>query len=211
MAAPESKPDRRTAAQRRAAQDPNVQLMLRFQQGDRAAFDELIERNLNTVHALVYRFLREPSQIEDITQEVFLRIFRNAHRYKPTAKFSTWMYRIVANLCFNVMRSRKTRRTYAVDFQGGDDDETNWQLPDESAPTPGADLEQTELAGRIGRAISDLPENQRIAIVLYKYEGQNYEEIADVLDLSTMAVKSLLSRARSNLREKLADLDPEKH
>lgn len=208
---PPAQSDRRTAAERRAAEDPDVQLMLRFQQGDREAFDELIQRNLNTVHALVYRFLREPSQIEDITQDVFLRIFRNAHRYKPTAKFSTWMYRIVANLCFNVMRSRKTRRTYAVDFQGGDDDETNWQLPDASAPAPDTDLQQSELARRIDRAIADLPENQRIAIVLNKYEDQNYEEIAAVLDLTTMAVKSLLSRARSNLRERLADLDPEKN
>jgi RNA polymerase sigma-70 factor (ECF subfamily) len=121
------------------------------------------------------------------------------------------MYRIVANLCFNVMRSRKTRRTYAVAFQGDDEDDANWQLPDASAPAPDTDLQQSELARRIDTAIADLPENQRIAIVLNKYEDQNYEEIAEVLDLTTMAVKSLLSRARSNLREKLADLDPEKN
>jgi RNA polymerase sigma-70 factor, ECF subfamily len=186
------------------AEDPDVELMLRYQQGEKEAFDELVRRNVGNVHALVYRFLREPSQVDDITQEVFLRIHRNAHRYEPTAKFSTWLYRIVANLCFNVMRSRKKGVPVSLDSPGGHDDEDYRRtVPDEAQPAPEEGLAEDELSRQIARAMDALPENQRIAIILNKYENKSYQEIADVLETSTMAVKSLLSRARSTLREKL--------
>ncbi len=175
--------------------------MLQFQAGDRQAFEQLVQQNVSTVHALVYRFLREPSQVEDITQEVFLRIFRSAPKYQPTAKFSTWLYRIVANLCFNVMRSRKKKRAVSLDSFG---DEDNRQLlPDPKIPAPSQRLAKEELRDKVAAAIAELPKNQQAAIILNKYEGKNYEEIADVLDTTTMAVKSLLSRARQNLQGRL--------
>jgi RNA polymerase sigma-70 factor (ECF subfamily) len=176
--------------------------MLQFQAGDTEAFDQLVQRNVNNVHALVYRFLGESSMVEDITQEAFLRIYRNVANYKPTAKFSTWLYRIVANLCFNVIRSRKKSRPVSLDSAGWDEDARR-DVPDPQAPPPDHRMKNGELRDRIASAVGGLPENQRIAIVLHKYEDKSYQEIADVLETTTMAVKSLLSRARVNLRDRL--------
>ncbi len=182
--------------------DEDARLMLRFRDGEQEAFEELVRRNLHHVHALIYRFLREPSMVDDVTQEVFLRIYRNAARYEPKAKFSTWLYRIVANLCFNVMRSRRRRPTVSLD-QSGPGESARQEIPDTSQPAPDASLHREELQNQLTRAIGELPEKQRIAILLNKYENKNYEEIAAVLGVTTMAVKSLLSRARENLRHRL--------
>ncbi len=187
-----------------AREDEDVKLMLRFKEGETAAFEELVRRNTHKVHALVYRFLGDPSQVEDLTQEAFLRVFRTAPRYQPTAKFSTWLYRIVANLCFNVLRSRKKRRAIQLDAMGSEEGESySRDVPDERLEPPGSGLDADELKDQIAEAIEELPENQKIAIILNKYEHKSYEEIAGILNLSTMAVKSLLSRARGNLRTML--------
>ncbi|RPI58040.1 MAG: sigma-70 family RNA polymerase sigma factor [Planctomycetaceae bacterium] len=186
-----------------AAQDPDVQLMLRFQAGDEKAFDELVERNTGKIHALVFRFLGDPSHVEDVAQEVFLRVYRTAARYTPTAKFSTWLYRIAANLSFNVLRSRGKSHMVSLDAGGDDDDGYHRDVPDDSHPSPSENLSRQELRQKIADAVNQLPENQQIAIVLNKYENKSYEEIAAVLGCTSMAVKSLLSRARSNLSESL--------
>lgn len=175
--------------------------MLAFQAGDASAFDRLVERNLKTVHALVYRFLREPSMIDDITQDVFMRVYRYAPRYKPSAKFTTWLYRITANLCFNVMRSRKKRRAASLDAMG--DADTRRDPPDPNQPAPSADLHAAERTQLVRAAVDKLPETQRLAIVLNKFEDKSYEDIAEIMETTTMAVKSLLSRARANLRDEL--------
>jgi RNA polymerase sigma-70 factor (ECF subfamily) len=176
--------------------------MLKFKEGDESAFEELVERNIGKVHGLVYRFLGEASAIEDITQDVFLRVYRNAGRYEPTAKFSTWLYRIVANLCFNVIRSRKKKRRISLETIG--DDEKRMDLPDNRQAPPEKQLDSSVLARKVNDALESLPENQRLAIILNKYEDKNYKEIAGILDISTLAVKSLLSRARQNLRQMLS-------
>jgi len=178
--------------------------MLRFQGGDRAAFEELVRRNTPKVHALIYRFLGEPDLVDDLTQEVFLRVYRTADRYLPRAKFSTWLYRITANLCFNVLRQRKRMNPVPLDAgEGGDDDAHRREVATDSGPAPHAGLDREELRRRLTAAIAALPDNQRIAILLNKYEDKSYEEIAAVLQCTTMAVKSLLSRARANLRHAL--------
>lgn len=182
-------------------QDEDVQLMLRFCNGDRKAFDKLVERNTPNVCGLVYRFLGDQSQVDDITQEAFLRVLRNAHRYKPEAKFSTWLYRIVANLCFNVIRARKTARQTSLNSMGSEGGALD--LPDERQPGPDEGLVGGERSKRVAAAVAKLPENQRLAIILNKYEDKNYAEIAEILDTTTTAVKSLLSRARTTLREQL--------
>ncbi|MBS3734022.1 MAG: sigma-70 family RNA polymerase sigma factor [Phycisphaerae bacterium] len=181
-----------------------MQLMLRVQQGDDAAFDELVRRNVNKVYALVYHFLGNDDLADDLSQEVFLRIYRTAGRYKPTAKFSTWLYRIVANLSFNVMRSRKRRRVWQFGQAGTqDEDDPSETLPDVRAGDPSEALDDDELHDQVATAIAKLPHNQRVALVLHQYEHKSYEEIADVMDCSLMAVKSLLSRARQHLRQSL--------
>jgi len=179
--------------------------MLRFQRGDEAAFDELVRRNTGKIHALIFRFLGDRDQLEDLTQEVFLRVYRTAGRYEPTAKFSTWLYRIVANLAFNVLRSR--RKAYIRSLESAETDEGDGyhhEIADSRARSPAERLDSAELGEHIARSIAQLPDNQRIAIVLNRYENKSYEEIAEVLDCSTMAVKSLLSRARANLRAALS-------
>ena len=178
--------------------------MLRFQKGETAAFDQLVERNTGKVHALVYRFLGDPGVVEDLTQEVFLRVFRTAARYQPTAKFSTWLYRITANLAFNVLRERRKARTIQLDPGGPDEPSAFYRnIPDQRANPPHQTLDAAELREKVADAINNLPGNQKIAIILNKYENKNYEDIAAILDCSTMAVKSLLSRARGNLRQSL--------
>ncbi len=185
-----------------SALDEDAQLMLRFRDGEESAFEQLVTRNVHNVHALVYRFLRDPAIVDDVTQDVFLRIYRNAERYEATAKFSTWLYRIVANLCFNVMRSRKKGKPISLDTVINDEN-VHRDVPDTDQPTPSAGLDAAELKREIEIAIGELPENQRVAIVLNKYENKNYEEIAIVLQTTPQAVKSLLSRARVNLRDRL--------
>lgn len=188
-----------------ATQDEDVQLMLRFQKGDQAAFDQLVERNAPKIHSLVFRFLGDPTQVEDLTQEVFLRVFRTAPRYTPTAKFTTWLYRIAANLSFNVLRSRGKNHPVQLDVGSGEEgDGYHRDVQDTNVDDPNESLSDKELRHKVAEAIDQLPENQRIAIVLNKYEHKSYEEIAVVLKCSTMAVKSLLSRARANLHASLS-------
>lgn len=184
--------------------------MLRFRDGDEKAFDELVANNIRKVHALVYRFLGSPTEVEDITQEVFLRLYRTATRYVPTAKFSTYLYRIVANLCFNALRSKRKTHFRQIHGAEGDDEAFYGNVPDDSGPPPDESLKADELQVKVSEAINKLPENQKLAIILNKYEDKSYDEIAEILECSTMAVKSLLSRARENLRQSLENyLRPE--
>ncbi|MBT3278615.1 MAG: sigma-70 family RNA polymerase sigma factor [Phycisphaerales bacterium] len=182
--------------------DPNVQLMLRIRNGDDEAFTELVQINTPAVHAMVYRFLRNSQLVEDITQEVFLRIYRNAKRYEPKAKFTTWLYRIVANLCFNTTRKKKLA-TVSIDSFGKGEDAGSFDPEMPADLSPDKALKTRELQQDIETAIGQLPKNQQTAILLNKYENLSYDQIGDILELSTMAVKSLLSRARKNLRYSL--------
>ena len=185
-------------------EDPDTALMMRFKGGDSRAFEELVRRNTAIVHALVYRFLSDPDQVDDVTQEVFLRVYRAAKNYQPSAKFSTWLYRIVANLSFNVMRSRRhVPLTQLQIFAHEEDDAPRDDIPDCHEPTPAQYLGALELNEKVAQAVEGLPDTQRFAIVLNKYEHKSLEEIANILDCSAMAVKSLLNRARANLRRSL--------
>ena len=179
--------------------------MLRFQKGRQEAFDELVRRNTPKIQAMIFRFLGDGGHIEDLTQEVFLRIYRTAKRYTPTAKFSTWLYRIAANLSFNVLRTRSKIHPVQLDTSSPNDDGEGYSrdVPDEKSPAPVENLSREELRSKVIEAINSLPETQKMAIILNRYEHKNYEEIAQSLDCSTMAVKSLLSRARTNLQSAL--------
>ncbi|HOF17469.1 MAG TPA: sigma-70 family RNA polymerase sigma factor [Phycisphaerae bacterium] len=178
--------------------------MLRLRDGDDGAFAELVQRNTPKVHGLVFRFLGDPQAVDDLTQEVFLRIYRTAGRYQPAAKFSTWMYRIVANLAFNVLRTRRKGHAVPLEVSDTRDGETFFaDVRDDKTHAPHQRLADDELQAQVARAVAELPENQKIAIVLNKYEDKSYEDIAEVLDCTVMAVKSLLSRARENLRVSL--------
>jgi len=188
---------------RGAAADYDVGLMLRFQKGDELAFQELVERNHSRVIGLIYRFTSDASGAEDLAQEVFLRIYRARQTYKPTAKFSTWMFRITANVSLNALRSRANRKDDVSIEQITDFDDGPRAMRDPDSEMPDRNLHRRELHDKVREAIAELPEKQQVAVVLNKYEGMSYAEIADTIGCSTMAVKSLLARARDNLKERL--------
>lgn len=186
------------------AQD--IDWMQRVKEGDRDAFGELVEAHQGRVIGTVVRMLGpETMDAEDIAQQVFLRVWKSAARYEPTAKFTTWLFTITRNLVFNESRRRKNRPTTSLDapVSGADEDAGPRQFADESTPSPETALLEREMREAIDAAIGELPEQQRMAVVLRRYEEMPYEEIARVLDLTVPAVKSLLFRARSFLRERL--------
>ena len=183
--------------------DYDAQLMLAFQRGDELAFQELIERNHSRVIGLAYRFVGSRAEAEDLAQEVFLRIYRARHTYRPTAKFSTWMFRIAANVSLNALRDRARRRDDVSIGQLSGEDRGPFTVPDPEAPAPDHRMGRSELEQKVREAISELPEKEQIAVVLNKYEGMNHTDIARTIGCTTMAVKSLLARARDNLKDRL--------
>jgi RNA polymerase sigma-70 factor (ECF subfamily) len=179
----------------------DVRLMQKAGGGDTAAFEQLVERHQRLVVGTVGRMLGGHSDAEDIAQQVFLRVWQNANRYVPQAKFTTWLLKITRNLVFNELRRRS--RHPAVPLQTETEEEER-PIKDEHAIAPDSALLDDELQAAIDAAIARLPETQRMAVILRRYEELSYEEIAEALDQSVSAVKSLLFRARTELRESLA-------
>jgi RNA polymerase sigma-70 factor (ECF subfamily) len=180
----------------------DVRLMLLVASGDTAAFEALIERHQALVAGTVARMLGSNSDVEDIAQQVFIRVWKSASRYVARAKFTTWLLKITRNLVFNEMRRAKRHPQVPVQI---DPEAEELPLKDEMTSTPDATLLQAELQSKIDSAIAQLPDSQRMALVLRRYQELSYEEIAEVLELSVPAVKSLLFRARTELRERLQD------
>jgi RNA polymerase sigma-70 factor (ECF subfamily) len=178
----------------------DVRLMQLVAGGDTTAFEQLIERHQTLVAGTVARMLGSNSDVEDIAQQVFIRVWKSAGRYVARAKFTTWLLKITRNLVFNEMRRAKRHPHLPVQMESEADE---IPLKDEATASPDATLLQAELQEAIEKAIALLPETQRMALILRRYEELSYEEIADVLDLSVPAVKSLLFRARTELRERL--------
>jgi RNA polymerase sigma factor (sigma-70 family) len=168
--------------------------------GDTAAFEELIERHQSLVIGTVARMLGSNSDVEDIAQQVFIRVWKSAGRYVARAKFTTWLLKITRNLVFNELRRTKRHAQVSIQIEGGAEE---IPLRDEAARAPDVSLLETELQQAIEQAIMQLPESQRMALILRRYQEMSYEQIAEILDLSVPAVKSVLFRARTELRERL--------
>src|SRR5712664_4632777 len=179
----------------------DVRLMQLVSGGDTGAFEELIEKHQSLVAGTVARMLGSNSDVEDITQQVFIRVWKSARRYVPRAKFTTWLLKITRNLVFNEMRRIKRRPHVPLQSEPGAEDPP---LKDEANLAPDASLLELELQRTIEDAILQLPETQRMALVLRRYEQLSYDQIAEVLDLSVPAVKSVLFRARTELRSRLS-------
>ena len=169
-------------------------------EGNTSAFEKLIERHQALVAGTVARMLGSNSDVEDIAQQVFIRVWKSARRYIPRAKFTTWLLKITRNLVFNELRRSKRHAHISLQSEPGAEEVL---LKDEKNPAPDASLLETELQRAIEEAIIQLPESQRMALVLRRYEQLSYEQIAEVLDLSVPAVKSVLFRARTELRTQL--------
>lgn len=178
----------------------DVRLMTLVARGDETAFEQLIERHQTLVIGTVARMLGSNSDVEDIAQQVFVRVWKSASRYVPRAKFTTWLLKITRNLVFNEMRRSKRRAHVSIST---DPQAEELPLKDETVQAPDVSLLQRELQGAIEKAILELPDTQRMALILRRYEGRSYDEIAEILDLSVPAVKSVLFRARTELRGRL--------
>jgi len=189
--------------------DADTALMLRFQAGESACFEELVGRFQGPLLGFVYRLVRDHAASEEILQEAFLRVYLHRDRYQPQARFSTWLYRIANHLALNYLRDHRRERLH---------DSLDEPLEEDAAPRELADrrpsVEQVLVAAsveqhrgaRIRAAIAALPARQRSAVVMHKYQGLDYDEIAGALQLSSSATKSLLFRAYESLRRALKDL-----
>lgn len=187
-----------------AANQRNIELMLRVKKGGadaEVAFAELIQLHQNTVVGTVAKMLGNASEAEDIAQQVFVRLWKSAPRYEVKAKFTTFLYTIVRNLVFNESRRKQRRKEHSIEEQ---EENTFTQIPDQKTASPDNDVLASELQAQVTKAIESLPEKQRMAVILRRYENMPYEQIADVLELSVSAVKSQLFRARTSLRELLS-------
>lgn len=188
-------------------EDPGVQWMLAWRAGDERAFDRIVETYSPQVYALLTRFLGPRPNREDLVQDAFLRVIRARDRYEPTARFTTWLFRIVYNLAVNETQRGVQREPLALEGLGGsraEGDGESFDVGDAVAVSPSADLERDDMVRAVRAAIALLPENQRMALILAKYEERPYAEIAEVLGSTEKAVKSLIHRAREALRVSLA-------
>lgn len=167
--------------------------------GDAKAFELLVARHQNTVYNLALRFLHDPDEAEDITQDTFIRIYKAAATYTPDAKFTTWLYTIVRNLCFNVLRTRRQA------VMGSVEDEALPELPAKNDDQVER-ISREQVSERVMHAVKKLPENMRLAVILSKYHGLSYEEIAAIMNCSVNAVKLRVHRAKAILAEELSDL-----
>ena len=179
----------------------DITLMLRVRDGDLEAFETLVTRHQHSVVGTAAKMLGGAADAEDIGQQVFVRVWKHAARYQPSAKFTTWLMTITRNLVFNELRRR--RRSQQVSMDADEGDTIRHQFVDEQAAPPSEEILDSELQEAIDAAIASLPETQRLAIVLRRYESMPYEEIAEVLKTSVPAVKSILFRARAELKARL--------
>ncbi|MBI3412095.1 MAG: sigma-70 family RNA polymerase sigma factor [Planctomycetes bacterium] len=176
--------------------------MLRVRDDDNVAFAELVELYNHRLITVMHHLVGNAEEAEDLAQEAFLRVYRSRKRYHPRAKFSTWLFTIANNLALNTLRSRKRKPSVPLNLRdsGPLGPRPAEQLVQDRGKQPMQKMQQQELAALVREALETLNERQRVAVVLNKFEDMNYAEIAEVMDLSTKAVKSLLSRARDNLR-----------
>lgn len=192
--------------------DADQVLMRRLQAGDDSAFEELVHKFTGLVLSLARRYLGSRySGVEDVAQKVFIRVYKARMAYEPRAKVKTWLYAIAVNACLNEirhLRAEKNRRVsgFTAVFGDGDGAGANPALEDPKSFAPTGGLEGDEVAIRVRAAVDLLPEQQRLALVLSKFHHCSYEEVAQAMSTTVPAVKSLLTRARENLRRRLRAL-----
>lgn len=183
------------------------ELMIRCRNGDMSAFELLVSRYQNAILNFIYRSIGDYHQAEDLSQETFLRVFKSASRYEPRAQFKNWLYRIAVNLCKNEHRDRQRHGLSSLeDFMTDEDGKINCTALKDFSQMPDVLYEKKEQQILIRQAVDSLPENQRLAIIMVTYQNLRYDEIADTLGCSVSAVKSLIHRARQNLKKLLLEM-----
>ncbi len=181
-------------------------VMLELRSGNMAAFDVLLQKYRKPIIHFMFRMVRNQAVAEELAQEVFLRVYRSRETYRAEARFSTWLYRIATNLGVNHARDTRHERTASTIYLDQTDEETG-SAPDVADLTPGAEtrMVQDERMAAIRDFVLALPDRQRTAVLMHKYEGMDYKQIGEVLKLSESATKSLLFRAYQTLRDRLKD------
>jgi len=184
----------------------DADLMLRVRDGDDSAFNYLVEKYRRPMMGFMYRVARNASVAEELAQEVFLRVYRARQTYNAEAKFSTWLYRIASNLSVNYIRDTKHERPEMSISLDEPDEEmgTTLDLPDHRLNVE-QDILRRERLQAIREHVQALPERQRLAVIMHKYQGMEYRQIAEVLKISESATKSLLFRAYETLRDRLKE------
>ncbi len=185
------------------ARDPDVGLMVRVRGDDRSAFAELVDKYQHRLLAVLHPIVGRREEAEDLAQEVFLRVYRTRHKYTPTARFATWLFTIANNLALNALRDRKRKPAVRLDADPSASGSQPGFQPTAGTAPPAAGLDHKELAETVQRALDTLNDRQRLAVVLNKFEDMGYADIAAVMGLTVPAVKSLLCRAREQLRAAL--------
>lgn len=184
--------------------EADAALMLRVKQGDHSAFAELVDKYKQPVMNLAYRMLRDPTEAEDLAQNVFLQVHKSAARYEVSAKFSTWLFTIARNLSLNEIRRRSRHPAEPLEAPHPEqEDQPLRQFEDRKLASPPEALLHGELEQKIEQALAGLPEAQRTAILLCRQDELSYEDIAGVLGCSVSATKSLIHRGRETLKQKL--------
>jgi RNA polymerase sigma-70 factor, ECF subfamily len=187
-----------------AALDYDTELMVRVKAGDGASFALLLEKHRSPVIHFLYRMVQNQAVAEELAQEVFLRVYRSRETYEPTAKFTTWLFRIATHLALNSLRDGKNERLQdSLDNESGEP--AARQLSDQLPSTEARMVKEARLQ-EIRGAVAALPEKQRAAVLMHKYQEMEYSQIAKVLNCSESAVKSLLFRAYETLRARLAHM-----
>jgi RNA polymerase sigma-70 factor (ECF subfamily) len=196
-------PNVSAATEESSCDEESVRLMLRVKEGDVKAFERLVELHQGIMIGTASRMLGNLDDAHDVAQQVFIRVWKSAPRYEPTAKFTTWLFTIMRNLVFNESRRRTRRKEVPFEIEA-DDDTPQRQYADLTAPAPDHITQQDELEKALDAAIAALPEKQRLAVIMRQQQDLPYEQICEVLKMSLPAVKSLLFRARTELRKHLA-------
>jgi RNA polymerase sigma-70 factor, ECF subfamily len=187
-----------------AALEPDAQLMLRVKEGDAASFALLLERHRSPVIHFLYRMVQNQAVAEELAQEAFLRVYRARASYEPTAKFTTWLFRIATHLALNSLRDGRFQRLHESLDEGGEQAASR-EVADRRPTIEQTLLDRAKLE-EVRRAIAALPDKQRAAVLMHKYQEMEYSQIARVLNCSESALKSLLFRAYETLRARLAHL-----
>ena len=182
--------------------DQDAALMVAFQNGDSTAFDQLLDKYHRPIVNFIYRIVNNSGEAEELAQEVFLRVFRARQGYEPKARFAAWIYRIATNV--SLKEAGRKRRMRFWNHNHGSEDGSAMELQEVIAD-PGPDAERRMISGELGRvirrAIQGLPRNERVALVLRRYEELSYREIADIMECTEAAVKTYIHRGKLHVRE----------
>ncbi len=186
--------------------DPDVILMLEFKEGNKASFEKLMTMYFSRILNFIVRFIKNREIAEDLTQEVFIKVYNNGKNYQPKAKFKTWLYTIARNISLNEIRKNKQIIVSLDETVSSNEGVMSRQVADGTVMRADEEMQQEERAEMIRHAIKSLPENQQTAVILRRYDNFSYDEIAQTMGTTSKAVKSLLSRAKVHLKNRLKNV-----